>query len=488
MLTKLTEFVRGKLTHPSLDGEFNNTTGYINRRTLQNPLNRDLDFNGFLALNLRATKAFEIRDAGEFSSIQEAINDIGTGNPGVVWLPPDRTFVESATVTVPDDISIIGGGWGSVVRPGGATFPLFTIDGARVRLSNFKIDGNALTTSAVGAIVDSGAGLAEDVTIDNVWISSWGSGSALTNLRPGINMRVGITGVPGLRLFRNRITSVRGSGIVCGTASSTAATFSQMIGDNIIRSAAVHGIDIGNGRNILVSRNQILQSGYSGVNITLDPLGTGPFQALNFAISDNQIYQTGLDAGTLFRANGITGDLSTAAMQGLRIARNQINNVLRAGHASAHGKGIFLLTNAGSLNILVGITIQGNQIYLTTEDGIRYEHLAGNQFTQGVSIDDNLVLEFSADAGAWDGIVVRKSVSSSIVDISIRNNHVARNTGGFADGIDVTDNVNNNLITGIIHGNGVYGGPPSGRAIRVSAAEQVVVGINAVSGGNSLVQ
>jgi hypothetical protein len=161
---------------------------------------------------------------------------------------------------------------------------------------------------------------------------------------------------------------------------------------------------------------------------------------------------------------------------------------LRAGHASTHGKGIFIVTTAGSINILTGIMIQGNQIYSTVEDGIRYEHLTGSQITQGLMIDDNSVIEFSSDAGAWDGIVVRKSVSSSMTDIAIRNNIVARNSGGFADGIDITDNVNNNVITGIIHGNGIYGGPPSGRSIRVTAAEQVVVGINAVSLNNALVQ
>jgi hypothetical protein len=261
-----------------------------------------------------------------------------------------------------------------------------------------------------------------------------------------------------------------------------------MIVDNVIKSPAVHGIDLGTGRNVLVSRNQLMQCGYSGINVILDPLGTGPFTTLNYTISDNQIYQTGQDAGTTARANGISCDLSTGALQGLRILRNQIHSCLRAGHASTHGKGIFIVTTAGSINILTGIMIQGNQIYSTVEDGIRYEHLTGSQITQGLMIDDNSVIEFSSDAGAWDGIVVRKSVSSSMTDIAIRNNIVARNSGGFADGIDITDNVNNNVITGIIHGNGIYGGPPSGRSIRVTAAEQVVVGINAVSLNNALVQ
>lgn len=487
MLTKLTEFVRGKLTHPSLDGEFNNTTGYVNRRTLQNPLNRDLDFNGFLALNMRATKAFEIRDAGEFSSIQEAINDIGTGNPGMVWLPPDRTFVESTTITVPDDVSIIGGGWGSVVQPGAAGIPVFTIAGSRVRLSNFKIDGLTLTTSATGAIVDGALG-ATDLTVDGLWISNWGSGSALTNLRPGIDLRISSTGVPGARIYNNRFTNIRGSAIVCGTAASTAANFMQMISRNRIQSAAVHGIDIGTGRNIMVEHNQISQCGYSGINITLDPLATGPFTMLNYTIADNQIHQTGQDAGTLYRANGITGDISTAAIQGLRIIRNQIHSVGRAGHASAHGKGIFLISTAGSINTLAGIVIQGNQLYSIIEDGIRYEHLTGSQGTVGLVIDGNSIVEFATDLGAWDGIVVRKSVSSTMNDIAIRNNLITRTTGNYADGIDITDAVNNNVITGIIHGNGIYGGPPTGRSIRVSASEQIVVGINAVSNNNALVQ
>lgn len=486
MLTKLTEFVRGKLTHPALDGEFNNTTGYVNRRTLQTPLNRDLDFNGFLALNLRATKMFEVRNAGEFSSIQEAINDIGTGNPGVVWLPPDLTFVESNTVTVPDDISIMGGGWGSVVQPGGVGFPLFNITGNRTRLSNFKIDGLSITTAAAAA-VDVSAGSANDVLIDNLWISSWGSGSALTNLRPGINARYN-GGPTGLRIMQNKITGVRGSGIVCGSSSSTAGTFTQMVVGNLIQSPAVHGIDIGGGRNVMISRNIITQAGYSGIFLALDPLGTGPTTHLNFTISDNQIYQTGQDPGTLTRTNGISCDITNAALQGLRIMRNQIHSCLRAGHASTHGKGIFILTTSGSTNLLVGIVIQGNQITSTTEDGIRYEHLTGSQLSQGLLINDNIVTDFSNDLGVWDGIVVRKSVSSFMSDIAILNNIVGRTSGNYGDGIDITDNVNNNVITGIVHGNHVFGGPATGRSIRLSAVEQVVMGLNSVSINNALVQ
>jgi hypothetical protein len=239
-----------------------------------------------------------------------------------------------------------------------------------------------------------------------------------------------------------------------------------------------HGIYTFTGTNVKVVQNQISNTGYCGIYMDQNPSGTHR----NLDVSWNQIADTGNSADTDFGASGIYFDADTGLAESTRICNNQIYDVGKAGHASGHGKGIWVDCSAVASQV-TGCQIKHNQINNVQEEGI-FGWLTNATATVlvGLTIDHNSVIQFSQRTTTLDGIrVARDATGTTMTDICIRNNLIGNTSGNYGDGIDVTDAQDDETVTGIIHGNHIFG-TASGRTIRTSGARQVTIGINSTPG------
>jgi len=478
MLKRAVQFVRGKLTHPNLNLEFNTYQGHANRRLLTTPLGRDLDFNGFLAKNFRADKVFEVRNAAEFRSLKAAVDSIGS-NPGVIFLPANTTFIEDTLIQCANDLTIVGSGWTSVVQADSTltSSSLFDVqDINRVQFLNFKIDGNSATTSAVPCI-DATSTSGTDFRMDGVWLTDWGNSSTgISTLRHGLK----IHGMHNARITNCKFGRCEGSAIFMGAIGSESADFTQYVAYNQIDQAQQHGAYIHCGYNVKFVHNQISRSDFSGIFIDAPSSGT----QRNTDISYNQIHQAGLTTGTTYDISGIHGDLTGGTINNLRIFGNQIYDVDSGGYSAGAGGGNGIRIQLGTSSATIdNLIISGNELFDMQEFGIYVIEGSASVTCRNVVVDNNTITDFGQRLAVYDAISVLES-SGTIENVGIRGNMCGNSSQNYVRGVNMTAG-SNSSPQGIISNNQFHGTITIGPIVTANC-EQMTVGYNAVSAPDSV--
>lgn len=228
------------LTADDLNGEFNNVINFLNTYALLNPLTDDLDAGNNFILNAGFKKIWRVR-SGDALGIQAAINDITSESDtehqgGIVYLEPGE-YTLSSSITLADDIWIIGAGWKTLIKKATSFLDdtngeLFTLSGAdRCLFSSLRIDGqgqnNANGGNGIAAIrLMNGA---SDFMMTLVKVFNWGEITGSHNIvkqndgfycgqneggtEVGLSRNVRILNCHFSSVQRNGVSGVNGHGI-----------------------------------------------------------------------------------------------------------------------------------------------------------------------------------------------------------------------------------------------------------------------------------
>jgi hypothetical protein len=311
---------------------------------------------GTQVFNVKAYGATGDGTTDDSTNIQSAITAAQTAG-GTVFFP-SGTYVINATLTISaDNVTILGSGWGSVLKVKNATnIYAITIDNAAIRKNlafrDFKIDGNRLNQTTGGGGI---SGPAANSTFDRIWFSSCKAiGLNLTGTSGGTTW--GYTNQISRNLFDT----------VTPTAISTANNDENYIFGNVFNDITTVCI-IDTAGTQLIEGNVFVGGGSTttGIGIQLT--------------SARNIVQSNVFDGVHEQTVKVSGDYNT-------IVSNQVSK-LAGGDAT---KPAIQLTG-GSRNVVTGNNITGGAYYTYAIDtaSANYTRLSQNYAEAGTTAKFN---------------------------------------------------------------------------------------------------
>jgi hypothetical protein len=168
------------LTYPDLNAEIDNIIGHVEAFLVSSPLQVALDANNQLILNPRFRGFWDIRDASEYNTIQDAIDSL---TKGIVLLRANTTYnlQSSQAITMKSGVYIVGEGWSSVIQkdagwtgasgvPEMIKFPDGITDSG---IMNCKIEGQNTANGAVNGVIAARCYGGDSLFFDKIWFHDW---------------------------------------------------------------------------------------------------------------------------------------------------------------------------------------------------------------------------------------------------------------------------------------------------------------------------
>ena len=399
----------------------------------------------------------------DYAIIQAALTLAATAGYGVVYLPPGRYLVNAGCLALPSNVVLRGAGMGATTIVGGVgTYPTTTIGNTTVNstivavgknhcgVEDLTIDHQTNSTSANGIAFEPASTVAQDYQgtgCSDVWVRGvevlgyvahqyliWGMrvtrmtvegctidgyAAAYVEDQNGIEIYGGYD----VHIHKNKIRRCAGSGI-CVVSPTPAYDNTESdtvtIEGNQIRSC-----------NFGVTLNPVYEASPGAQNLTDIIVRGNTIKSCNsrgvYLLDEYTTTDTTgvLIAGNLIDATPIgIAATSTQAKSGVSRAVRIVGNVVRnASHASLGAIYATLIPN---------LTIEGNEIYNATYDGIRLTtltgariagnriHTTGNRGIHGDALTDCTITDNTTDATTQAGIFC----TSSPVRVVCTHNHI----------------------------------------------------------------
>lgn len=407
------------LTLSDLNAEFNNVIGFWNAFGLTSPLANALDASNQLILNPRFRKVGQVVNAGEYTTVKAAQEALG-GNPGTIWLPPNKTFTmtDSNAVTLVDGQYIVGSGWSSIIEQDSGwsdttALQMILIDDGTVNAGviNCAIDGNGVSHTTSGTIGIKCRG--DKCYFDRLYIHDFGD--------PGDGIVLRNDGM----LFGDTVP-----------ANYTADNFwvTRCFFENCQR----NGISVISGRY-----GSILGSTFKSCNnsaIDSEPNNTNTFlQSMTYSDLNIEDCLLGfvIDGHAAFAAAGTHGtNCRDISVKGLNIYNSGKQGMVVYGliHSTYSDIVIDLCAQEGSSHgidmrdcskiSLSNFTITGvGTVTHLDSDGLQ---IAGNQNIANELVEDVEISNGFIDTVARRGIVIDKASGGDVRRINVKGVHIAR--------------------------------------------------------------
>lgn len=405
-----------------------------------------------------------IADDVQFAQAIGVLQSVGGGE--IVALSGNYSF--SAAVSVPSNITIKGVGSSTRITMSVNTTDTFVTTGSNITISNLSIIGFSLMDNAYGVDIASGS---QNVTVNNVWISNFGSGVLIDNAQ--FNMvsnsyfgEIGATdgSAPGYgvivlgngnKIVNNTFTGVHRHAIYLSGSAGYSAT-NNIVSANYITGGTTHEM-IAVYATVAqkpVTGNSIigntLVSVYDGINVTENAVNTSIVQNTFKSVTRYPIQVEGninyADKPRLGLINGNTFEDITGG-SGIIIYMHNAddwiisNNI--ADNVTTNFHGIVISTDGASIGsysdrnmILFNKVshIANNAIRLGTAN-VRYTMVIGNElsntnFTSLTNSGTNSLIRdntgyvtentgtFSITAGLW-GVAVSHGLSTNATSVQL---------------------------------------------------------------------
>jgi hypothetical protein len=395
-----------------------------------------------------------IIDASSYTTLNAAVDALpATG--GVVYLPPQDYNVTS-TITVGDDITIIGASWDSIVKWNTTTAgPVFALTSAnRSQILNLQIDGQTKgDQTGVGGTAGAGVHCSQavDCRVSHCYIHNIGDPTNdATNIahdgvsfygatrftgdhnyitdcaRNGMAMGTTFSGGVELNLHNNNCYNNRVSGIALEPLISRTT-----VRGNLCRLNLEGGITTSFGnwavKDVSIIRNQCFENDTQGIGV----LGASTSDLFNLLISDNVIQS--VDVATSYGEGIILRHPGTGTMRNVQIRGNLIEDTDRDG----------IIINPSSTAVMQNICVDNNTLYNTNRTGntvnsaIGYQETGASVTSRGICIRNNTIYIASLGSGSDPlyAIAIAEGSGANITGMI---------TGNFIDHANSTDDIYTN--------------------------------------------